>query len=115
SGGGDFMNRPGMVALLRYIQDNPYSNYVVIFDDLKRFARDTMFHWKLRQTLGNFGATVECPNFNFEDTPEGEFVETIFAAQGQLEREQNRRQTIQKMKACCERGHWPFAVPVGYH
>ena len=41
SGGGDFMNRPGMVALLSYLDaQRETSGHVVIFDDLKRFARD---------------------------------------------------------------------------
>lgn len=56
----------------------------------------------------------ECLNFNFEDTPEGEFIETILAAQGQLERKQNRRQVIQKQRARLERGYWPFFPPPGY-
>jgi len=43
TGGGDFMQRPGMVALLSYLDAQPSENYVVIFDDLKRFARDTRF------------------------------------------------------------------------
>lgn len=42
---------------------------------------DTIFHWKLRYELAAYGARIECLNFNFEDTPEGEFVETIVAAQ----------------------------------
>jgi hypothetical protein len=33
-----------------------------------------------------YNATVECLNFKFEDTPEGKFIETIIAAQGELER-----------------------------
>ena len=44
TGGGDFMKRPGMVALLSYLEAQPQENYIVIFDDLKRFARDTRFH-----------------------------------------------------------------------
>ncbi len=114
SAGGDFMARPGMAALLAYLEARPEHNFVVIFDDLKRFSRDTIFHWGLRNQLAAYGASVECLNFTFEDTPEGEFVETIVAAQGQLERKQNQRQTIQKMKACLERGHWPFQPPIGY-
>jgi len=51
---------------------------------------------------------------NFADTREGEFIETILAAQGQLERKQNRRQVIQKMKARFEQGFWIFRAPVGY-
>ena len=114
SGGGDFMKRSGMVALLTYLEEHPYETYTVIFDDLKRFARDTLFHWKLRHQLAEYEAEVECLNFNFEDSPEGEFMETIFAAQGQLERKQMRRQTVQKMRARMMNGYWVAYPPMGY-
>src|SRR6056297_2859852 len=114
SGGGDFINRPGMVALLSYLDAQPDKDYVVIFDDLKRFARDTEFHIKLRREFQTRGARIKCLNFNLDDSPEGKFVETIFAAQGELEREQNRRQVIQKMKARVEKGYYVFSPPVGY-
>lgn len=114
SGGGDFMKRPAMRALLAYADENPHKAYVAIFDDLKRFARDTVFHWNLRNELQARNMIPECLNFNFEDTPEGVFVETMMAAQGQLEREQNRRQVIQKQKARMELGYWPFAAKKGY-
>ena len=114
SGGGDFMHRPGMEALLSYLEAQKGKPYVVIFDDLKRFARDTEFHLKLRREFSRRGATIECLNFKFEDTPEGKFIETVIAAQGELEREQNRRQVVQKMKARVESGFWVFRAPVGY-
>ncbi len=114
SGGGDFIKRPGMVALLAYLDAKPFENYVVIFDDLKRYARDTEFHLKLKREMAARNAERECLNFTFEDTPEGEFIETILAAQGELERKQNRRQVIQKMKARVEQGFAVFRAPVGY-
>ena len=114
SGGGDFMRRPGMVALLSYIDAQQGVLYQVIFDDLKRFARDTEFHLKLRREFARRGATIECLNFRIEDTPDGKFIETVIAAQGELEREQNRRQVVQKMKARIENGFWVFRAPVGY-
>ncbi|KKQ34614.1 MAG: Resolvase-like protein [Candidatus Nomurabacteria bacterium GW2011_GWB1_37_5] len=114
SGGGDFMRRPAMRELLEYIDENPHKNFVVVFDDLKRFARDTKFHIELRSAFNVRKAQVECLNFNFEDTPEGNFVETILAAQNQLEREQNRRQVIQKQKSRLESGYWAFHAPLGY-
>lgn len=114
SGGGDFMNRPGMVSLLHYLDQNRGTHYVVLFDDLKRFARDREFHFKLKEALTFRKATVECLNFRFEDTPENEFIEAIFAAQGQLERQQNKRQVIQKMKARLEQGYNVFQAPPGY-
>ncbi|WP_241484040.1 recombinase family protein [Ruegeria sp. ANG-R] len=114
SGGGDFMRRPGMVALLSFLDAQKGKSYVVIFDDLKRFARDTEFHLKLRREFATRGASIECLNFRIEDTPEGKFIETVIAAQGELEREQNRRQVIQKMKARVENGFWVFRAPIGY-
>lgn len=114
SAAGDFMQRPGMVSLLEYLREHKATDYIVIFDDLKRFARDTEFHIRLRSRLAKYGARPECLNFKFEDTPEGKFVETVIAAQGELERVQNQRQTVQKMKARVERGFHPFFVPIGY-
>ena len=114
SGGGDFMLRPAMRELIKYLDKNSFKNYIVIFDDLKRFARDTEFHFKLRSALKIRSVKPECLNYTFDDTAEGKFVETIFAAQGELEREQNRRQVIQKMKARLEDGYWPFFPPPGY-
>ena len=114
TGGTDFMERPGMRAMLAYLDAQPDKNYVVIFDDLKRFARNTEFHIKLRREFAERGARVECLNFKFEDSPEGRFIETIIAAQGQLEREQNSRQVVQKMKARVEKGYYVFHPPIGY-
>lgn len=114
TGTSDFMQRPGMVALISYLEANPQNRYVVIFDDLKRFARNTLMHLTLRLTLKQYEASVECLNYQFDETPEGEFMETLFAAQGQLEAQQNRRQTMQKMKSRMEKGYWLFPAPVGF-
>ncbi len=114
SGGGDFMKRPAMRELLAYLDARPHKKYVVIFDDLKRFARDTKFHFELRAALEARNALPLCSNFVFDDTPEGVFVETIQAAHNQLEREQNRRQVIDKQLACLQRGYWPFRSLYGY-
>jgi len=114
TGGGDFMNRPAMRALLAYIDANPAKQFVVIFDDLKRFARDTEFHIKLRTELKIRDVIPLCLNYKFDDTPEGMFVETIFAAAAELERNQNPRQVIHNMKARLDGGYWPFAKKRGY-
>ncbi len=113
TGGGDFWKRPGITALLEFL-DGQNEEIAVIFDDLKRFARDTMFHLQLRQELTSRNAVPRCPNFRFEETPEGHFVETIIAATAELERKQNRRQVISRMKARFEAGYWVFAPPLGY-
>lgn len=115
SGGGDYTKRPAMSEMFSYMDTKPYNSYVVIFDDLKRLARDTEQYLKLKKALELRHVKVECPNFVFTDSPEGQYVETIMAATAQLEREQNRRQVMQKMKARLEAGYWCFPdVPEGY-
>ncbi len=111
---GGLFDRPAMTALLKYLDDHWESKYVVIFDDLKRFARDVGVHRKLRAELHARDARLRCLNYQFDDSAEGEFVETIFAAQNELERKQNRRQVCQKMRARVERGYWCFKAPAGY-
>ncbi len=115
SGGGDYTKRPAMTEMLAYMDAKPYNSYAVIFDDLKRLARDTEQYLKLKKALELRRAVVECPNFVFTASPEGQYVETIMAATAQLEREQNRRQVMQKMKARMELGYWTFPdLPTGY-
>src|SRR3989344_4391820 len=77
TGGGDFMKRPAMRALLEYIDANPHKKFVVVFDDLKRFARDVEFHIRLRSAFKARDVVLRCLNFNFDESPEGEFVEIM--------------------------------------
>jgi len=109
---GGLFERPAMRAMIEYIDQNPHKKYVIVFDDLSRFARDLKVHLKLKLELVEMrGVGLECLNFNFDDSPEGEFAEIIMASSAQLARKQNRRQVVQKMKARLERGYWPFCPP----
>src|SRR3989338_873126 len=114
TGAGDFTRRPAMGSLLAFLDSDLVTNYVVIFDDIKRLARDVGAHLKLRIAFDQRKAKVECPNFNFENTPEGHYVETIIAAGAELERGQNQRQVVQKMKARLENGYWSLVAPPAY-
>jgi len=114
TGGGDFMRRPAMASLMQFVDRNAHGQYVLIFDDMSRFARDVNEHFLLRQAFDQRGIELACPNFSFENTPEGELVETMMAAQHQYHRKNNKRQVVQKMKARLELGYWPFASKRGY-
>lgn len=114
TGGGDFRKRPAMMQLFQYLEAKPETNFYVVFDDIKRLARDIVEHLKIRTELKSLSAVVCSPNYNFEDSPESEFVETIMASQGELERKQNRRQVIQKQRSRMEMGLWAFNAPKGY-
>lgn len=114
TGGGDFMKRPSMRELLEHIDNHPHKKYVVVFDDLSRFARDVFFHIKLRAEFRKRYVILKCLNYNFDESEEGEYAELIFAGKAELDRKQNRRQVIQKQKARLELGYWPFGAKRGY-
>ena len=115
SGGGDFMKRPGMVALLKYLEAKPQERYVVVFDDLRRYSRDIEFHFQLRRIMEERNADRECLNFNFENSPEGLLHEGMVSLTGHYERLVNSRQNRQKSIARLEQGYCVQAVPpVGY-
>ena len=110
---GGLFERPKMREIIKYLDEHLSERFVIIFDDLARFARDLEVHLKLKTQLVSRGATLESPNFTFEDSPEGEFIEHVLASKAELDREQNKRQVIQKMKARLEAGYWPFCMPHG--
>ncbi len=114
TGGGDFMKRPAMKAMIKFIDDNPHKKFVVIFDDLKRFARDVEFHIKLRAVFRSRDVVLRCLNYNFDESPEGRFAELIMAGHAELERHQNKRQVVQKQRARLEAGYWAFGSKKGY-
>lgn len=108
---GALFDRPAVQEILKYLDKNFSINYIIIFDYIDRIARDVQVHWRIKKEFGARGAKVESPNFKFEDTPEGRFIETVLAGKAQLDREQNARQVKQKMKARLELGYWCFSKP----
>lgn len=114
TGGGDFMERPAMREVVKYVQERRGRKYALVFDDLKRFARDSDFHFKLRMLFKKLDVELRCLNYNFDDSPEGQFMERVFAAQNELEKHQNSRQVREKMEARMKMGYWPFKAKKGY-
>ena len=114
SGVGDCMKRPGMVALLSYLDAYPSEDYVVIADGLSRFARDVEAHTKLHREIKARGARIECVNQLIAEGQCDDFIEALVANMNDFEREMNRHQVLNKMRARVEKGHWVFSPPVGY-
>ncbi len=119
---GSLLNRRAMDELLTFLKERSKKRpskscdgeTVVVIEDLKRFARDVSVHFSLKLALDACGGRLESPLFRFENTPEGRFIETIVAAQAELERNQNKRQVKSRMLSRLEAGYWVFAPPPGY-
>ncbi len=113
SGGLGLFERPAMKNLIAYLDKHPADDFVIIFDDLSRFARDVKVHIQMKAEFIGRGVKLECLNFNFQDSEESEFAELIMAASNQYQRKSNRRQVCQKMLARLQDGFWCFCTPPG--
>ena len=111
---GRAAERPGMNSLLAYLRVNDTKDYVVVVDDISRFARDVCTHAALRDKIIACGAKIESPNQKFGADAGGRFIETIMAAMaehaGAANAEQSRRRTIARL----QNGYWVFHAPFGY-
>ncbi len=114
TGGGDYAKRPGMTALLQHLRKDRKSTYVIVIDDLMRLGRDTRYYLELKDKIRSYNATVECLNYVFDASPEGEFHEEINVSAGKMYRRQMARQTLQKTKARLEAGYHAFIAPAGF-
>jgi len=114
SGGGLYTSRPEQVAIIEHIDKFPYRKFILVIDDISRFARDAQGHMQLRSILRAKGVSIGCPNFNFEESLEGEVVENVMAVFSEYHRKGNKRQVVQKQKARLEAGYYPFGHKKGY-
>ena len=111
---GGIIDRPGMRNLLEFLDGRKGDQVVVVFDDIKRLARDIEGHFTLKTSICTRNAVIESPSMRFEDSPEGKFVETVLAGAAELERNQNKKQVRNRMQARLEAGYWCFDYPPGY-
>jgi len=111
--GGDF-DRPEMNKLLEYLTINN-GEFVVIFDDISRLARDVNVHRLLVRAIQNTGAEIDCiGTIVGSNAPSDILVETMIAATKEYERLNNKMQVIGRQRARLEMGYWVFCQPPGY-
>lgn len=111
---GGHTDRPAMIAMLKFLKRHRNQGYVVVIDDITRFARDIRGHWDLRDLLREAGGKLESPTLQFSDDPDSILVENLLASVSQHHRQKNAEQTKNRMRARSMNGYWVFQAPVGY-
>ena len=107
-------DRPGLNELLIFLRSEKSKKYVVIIDDLSRFARNVRLHFDLREEITAAGGILESPSMIISNDAIGEMNEYIQATVNQYQARRNREQTLDRMEARCRNGYWPFQPPIGY-
>jgi len=111
---GGIFERKSIQELLKYLDTNSQNSYVVIFEDLNRLSRDIQVHNLLRTEFRKRGVELQCPNFQFDETPEWDFKENISVAMAQYERKKNTQRVISRQWERLKDGYWCFNFPIWY-
>ncbi len=111
---GSAVSRPGMQAMLKFLRLKRKQELVVIIDDISRLARGLEAHLRLRGDIASAGATLESPSIEFGEDSDSQLVENLLASVSQHQREKNKEQTKNRMRARMLNGYWVFHAPLGY-
>ena len=111
---GGQLDRPSFNALIEFLREHNDEGIVVIIDDISRFARDIESHWTLRRALKDLGGKLESPSITFGEDSDSILIENLLASVSQHQRQKNREQTKNRMRARAMGGYWCFHAPPGY-
>ncbi len=111
---GKVADRPGFSVMLEFLEADRKNLYVVIIDDLSRFARRVPVHFELRAAIALAGGVLESPSVELRDDADGELHEYILASVSQHQSRKNAEQTLNRMQARSYNGYWVFQPPIGY-
>lgn len=111
---GWIFERKSIQNLLKYIDTNKNNDYVVIFEDLNRLSRDIQVHNLLRNEFRKRWVELQCPNFQFEESPEWTFRENMSVSIAQYEKDKNKQRVLSRMESRLKQGYWCFPVPIWY-
>jgi len=111
---GSMTTRPGMVAMLAFLQAQKNKKHVVIVDDISRLARGLEAHLQLRAAIATAGGVLESPSIEFGEDSDSILVENLLASVSQHQRQKNAEQTKNRMRARAMNGYWVFPAPYGF-
>lgn len=111
---GGLLERPGIQKMLEHLAQQK-QDYIVLADDISRFARDNLVFALLKKTIGDLNGQMQTVNLHMEDSPESDLIQSIMSSAAAYERQKNRLQVIARIRARIEQGYWVFRVPpLGY-
>ncbi|ABS65506.1 Resolvase domain [Xanthobacter versatilis] len=112
---GKLLDRPGIREVVQFLKrEKQADQYVVVFDDISRLARDIRTHLDLRDAIYATGAQMDCPTIEFREDSDGLYFEGMQALNAEHYRRKNAEQTKNRMRGRAMNGYWCFHAPPGY-
>lgn len=111
---GTNTNRPALQAMLEQIIDKPSISHVLVLDT-DRLARNTFDHLSIKSLLKKHKVQlISISQPMIDDSPEGNFIDTILASTNALQSQITGRKTSKVMEQKAMAGWWAGVAPIGY-
>ena len=107
-------DRTELQKLLTHCRENKGRVQFVVVYHTSRFARNSHDHLALRVLLSKYGSSLRSVTEKLDESSQGKFIETMYAAMNQLDNDVKADRTTVGMKAALDKGRWPFTAPLGY-
>lgn len=108
------MDRPQWTASLEYCQQNADEIDYYIVWRVDRFSRKVQHHAEMAASIRKLGIQLQSVMENFDDTPTGIYIETMFAANVELDNNNRILNTKLGMARRQEEGGYVAPAPLGY-
>lgn len=108
------LNRPKLILLLEECRKNKKDISVVFIYKIDRISRDTFDFLAVKKKLAEYGIRIISVTEPTEDSPTGEFLETLLAASAKLDNATKGIRSRDGMRNHLEAGWANGKAPVGY-
>jgi site-specific DNA recombinase len=107
-------NRPGLRALLEKATNGSGVNCILVMDT-DRMARNTLDHLSIKALLKKHDVKlISVSQPMIDDSPEGNFIDTVLASANALQSQITGRKTSKVMEQKIKAGWWANQAPLGY-
>jgi site-specific DNA recombinase len=107
-------DRTELQRLLGYCADKKNNIKAVIIYKIDRLSRNTDDYSQLRILLKRYGVEIKSTSEYFENTPQGKFMENMFANVAQFDNDVRAERCAGGMKDAMRDGRYVWMAPVGY-
>lgn len=108
------LNRPALSRMRAFLEKNKGLINAVYIYNVERLSRVTIDYLFLKNEFARLGVRIISATEEFGDTPEGEWNETVQAANAQLDNKKRSRRSRDGMRKSLEAGLTPWPAPLGY-
>ncbi len=108
------LNRPQLLKLLEDCRKNKKDLDAVLIYKIDRISRDTYDYLAVKKQLSEYGIRIISVTEPTEESPAGEFLETVLAAAARLDNAQKSLRTVDGLRKRVEDGWSLGKAPPGY-